>query len=239
MRILVLADIHSNWEALAAIDESFDACLVIGDIVDYGPNPAPCIDWVRRNADTSVRGNHDHAIAQRVIGRGSSGYRRLAAAVRPYHWEVLDPFDLKYLGRLPVMQHIRLGDLRLLLVHATPRDPLDEYLTDDAEQWRQRLEGIEADIVCVGHTHVPFCLSLGDTRVLNPGSVGQPRDGNPHASYAIVEDGTVSLHRVEYDIEASVRQMQSTGLAEWTARLYGELLRRGGQLTREEMDAIV
>ncbi len=238
MRILVLADIHSNWAALSAIREEFDACLVVGDIVDYGTEPLPCIDWVHRHATAAVRGNHDHAIAQRVAGRGLSGFRRLAAVVRPYHWSVLDPQRMKYLGRLPVMQHVRLGATRFLLVHATPRDPMDEYLTADAEQWRQRLEGVEADIVCVGHSHIPFHLQLDGIQVLNPGSVGQPRDGDARAAYALIEDGQVSFHRVEYDIDAALEQMRLTGLPDWVVRLNAAILRTGGRLTREQMDAI-
>lgn len=225
--------------ALSAIREEFDACLVVGDLVDYGTDPAPCIDWVHRHAKAVVRGNHDHAVAQRVIGRGESGFRRLAAAVRPQHWNVLSPQQLKYLGRLPVMQHVQLGDIRFLLVHATPRDPLDEYLGADPEQWQQRLEGTHAGIVCVGHSHAPFHLQLNGVQVLNPGSVGQPRDGDPRASYAVIEDGVVSLRRVEFDIDAAIEQVRSTGLPDWVVRFNAAVWRNGGRLTREEMDAII
>ncbi|WP_437203885.1 metallophosphoesterase family protein [Planctomicrobium sp. SH664] len=238
MRTLVVADIHSNWAALRSIQEEFDRCIVLGDIVDYGTHPLPCIDWVRRHADATVRGNHDHAVAQRVVATGSSGFRRLAAAARPLHWDLIDPQRTKFLARLPVTAHFRADQWNMLLVHATPRDPMDEYLGEDAQAWRQRLEGAQADFVCVGHSHMPFHLNLGNVQVLNPGSVGQPRDGDPRAAYAIIEDGQVTLKRVEYDIDECLAQMREAGMADWAVRLSELVLRRGGNLTREEMDAI-
>ena len=228
MRILVLADIHSNWQALSAIDEQYDACLFLGDLVDYGTDPLPCVDWVRTHVTQAIRGNHDHAVAQRIPARGGPGFKGLTAATRPLHWQYLDPQQLQFLGQLPVTKHFDLGDLSFLLVHATPRDPMDEYLTDDLDAWRDRLDGVDADFVCVGHTHVPAHLDLGHIQVLNPGSVGQPRDGDPRCSYAVIDDGRVSLRRVEYDIDAAIQQMYEAGLAGPELRLAESILRSGG-----------
>ena len=93
MKILVLADIHANWPALAAIaaKETFDACLFAGDLVDYGTDPVPCVEWIREHARAAVRGNHDHAVAQKVSARGGTGFRQLAAITRPLQWAVLQP----------------------------------------------------------------------------------------------------------------------------------------------------
>ncbi len=239
MRILVIADIHSNWAALQSIPDDYDRCLVLGDVVDYGTDPLPCLDWVRRNADVCVRGNHDHAIAQNITATGTSGFRRLAGVTRPLHWDLLSSRHLKFLGRLPVTAYFRESGLRLFLLHATPRDPMDEYLTNDAEGWRQRLTDIDADIVCVGHSHMPFHLDLDGIQVLNPGSVGQPRDGDWRASYAIIEDGQVSLHRVEYDLEAAIRQMRTSGIPDWAVDLNAAVLRGGGVLSKEEMASYI
>jgi putative phosphoesterase len=237
MRTLILADIHSNWPALAAIREPFDRCLVIGDLVDYGTDPIPCLDWVRDHADLVVRGNHDHAVAQHVLPRNGGGFRRLAAATRPLHWDMLDVAQLRYLSRLPVTNRCEVNGQRTLLVHATPRDPLDEYLAQDPAAWEERLADVDADLICVGHTHVPFVLEIGGRTVLNPGSVGQPRDGDPRASYAVIDDGRIELRRVTYDIDATLRQMRSTPVEPWAIELSAALLSSGGQLTREEMDA--
>lgn len=230
MKILLLADIHANWTALSAIDESFDACLFLGDLVDYGTDPVPCVEWVREHATAAIRGNHDHAVAQNVAARGGMGYRELAAATRPLQWKVLEPLHLKYLARLPLTQNVRLGDRKFFLVHATPRDPLDEYLLQDAAAWQSRLAGIDADFICVGHTHVPFHLKLDGVQIINPGSVGLPRDGDPRAAYAVIEDGRVELRRVAYDIDATLRQMQAAGLDARGMYLAESALRSGGKM---------
>lgn len=229
MKILILADIHANWQALSAINETFDACLFLGDLVEYGVEPIPCIEWVRAHATYAIRGNHDHSVAQRVPPPVGSGFRELAGATRRIHWDVLRPSHLKYLSQLPVTQNFTLDGVRFHLVHATPRDPMDEYLAADPEAWRGRLANINADFLCVGHTHIPFHLDLGDCQILNPGSVGQPRDGDPRAAYAVIENGKVELKRVEYDIEAAVRQIELSGIESRLVELASQVLRTGGR----------
>lgn len=227
MRILLVADIHSNWPALKAIQETFDACLVLGDIVDYGTDPGPCVDWVRKNATYAIRGNHDHAVVQQVAARAGNGLKGLAAAARPMQRKLLDASQLKYLSKLPVTQSFRIDGRSFLMVHATPRDPLDEYLADDPAQWRDVLRTVDADFVCVGHTHLPFEIEVDGIRVVNPGSVGQPRDGDPRCSYATIEDGLVQFHRVDYDISETIRQMRSTGMDASAVQLADSMLRTG------------
>ena len=229
MRILVLADIHSNWPALAAVQEPFDACLFVGDLVDYGTDPVPCINWIRKHATASVRGNHDHAVAQRIPVRKVSGLHRLAAATRPLHWKLLSGLHMKYLTRMPVTRKVTLDGKRFYLVHATPRDPFDEYLREDKSAWEARLNGIDADFVLVGHTHIPFALQLDGPMVINPGSIGQPRDGDPRAAYAIIENGKVELRRVEYDIDATLKHMRDSGVDSDSLDLADMVLRSGGR----------
>jgi putative phosphoesterase len=235
MKILILADIHANWPALSAIHETFDACFVLGDLVDYGTDPVPCVEWVSRYATCSIRGNHDHAVAQRVPARGGPGFRSLAAATRALQWKLLEPLHIKYLARLPVTQTLRLDNRNFLLVHATPRDPLDEYLLQDPAGWKARLESVEADFVCVGHSHVQFQLDIKGVQVINPGSVGQPRDGDPRCAYAIIENGRVEFRRVEYDIDATLRQMQEVGVEPWAVAATASVLRSGGKLLPEQV----
>ena len=228
MRILLLADIHANWPALAAINERFDACLFLGDVVDYAADPVPCIDWVRRHAHAVVRGNHDHSVAQRVSVKPAGSFRRLAAAMRPRHFEVLNDEHLTWLARMPVMHRIELDGLRFLMIHATPRDPMDEYLDPHPELWNQRLEHLDADFVCVGHTHIPMHLKLDRMQVVNPGSVGQPRDGDPRAAYAVIENGRVEFRRVPYNIDRTIQQMREAGIDEDAVAIADSVLRRGG-----------
>ncbi len=230
MKILLLADIHSNWPALAAIKETYDVCLFLGDLVDYATDPLPCIDWVRAHATAAVRGNHDHAVAQRIPAKHGSGLRGLAAATRPIHWRMLTPPRVKYLARLPLTKRIVVDEQPFYLVHGTPRDPLDEYLLQDPEAWRLRVESINADFVCVGHTHIPFHIDLGKMQVVNPGSVGQPRDGDPRCAYAVIENGQVSLRRVAYDIDATLRQMSTAGVDAAAVEIAESVLKTGGRV---------
>ena len=227
MRILVVADIHGNWPALQAIEENYDVCVCLGDLVDYGLEPVPCIEWVRRNARHVVRGNHDHGVAQNVIITGKNGFKYLTSVTRPLTRAQLDERDIRYLASMPLTQAATFDELRFLLVHATPRDPLDEYAPPDAEFWSRRLEGVEADVVCVGHTHYPYILEVGEKLVLNPGSVGLPRDGDPRASYAIVEERRVELKRVEYPIDTTIQTIHASPLPDAAKDLLADVLRTG------------
>jgi len=234
MKILLLSDIHANWPALVAIRESFDVCLFMGDLVDYGTNPVPCIEWIRTHATAAIRGNHDHAVAQRVPARNGGGFKSLTAATRPINWKLLDSARMKFLARLPVTRHVVINDVRFFLVHGTPRDPLDEYLEADGDAWNVRLQDVDADYVCVGHTHSPFRLDLGRLQVINPGSVGQPRDGDARCSYAVIENGAVEIRRVEYDIDATLAQMKETGIDADALDLAESVLRSGGSATKRD-----
>ena len=230
MRILVIADIHGNWPALEAIasKESFDCCWCLGDIVDYGPFGAECVDWVREHCQYVVRGNHDHAVAQFVNGRGDDGYRYLARVTRELMWQQLSDDQLRYLARLPISQDIVLDQRVAHLYHATPRDAMDEYLGPDEKVWQERVAGLYGHLLCVGHTHLPFVLTLGDRIVLNPGSVGQPRDGDPRASYAVIEDGQIQLHRIEYRVDLVVDAIRATDWPERAKEWLVAVLEHGG-----------
>jgi len=152
----------------------------------------------------------------------------MSAAMRPHHYSVLHDEHISWLARMPVTTRIELDGLRFVLVHATPRDPMDEYLEAQPELWRQRLEHINADFVCVGHTHIPMHLRLDSQQVINPGSVGQPRDGDPRAAYAVIDRGRVEFRRVPYDIDRTLRQMREAGIEESVIGLAESVLRRGG-----------
>jgi len=227
MRVLVVSDLHANSAALAAVQETFDVCVCLGDLVEYGPDPASCIEWVRANKAITVRGNHDHGTAQNVAVHGISGFRYLTMMTRRATVAKISPTDRRFLADLPLTQMLTIGKLKFLLVHASPRDPLDEYVPSEATAWESRLTGIKVDFVLAGHTHIPFTLQAGQTTVLNPGSVGLPRDGDPRASYAIIEDGKVEMKRVEYDIEATIAAVQATDLNPMAKQLLTDAYRAG------------
>lgn len=227
MRILLVSDIHSNWPALEAVRETFDICLCLGDLVDYGVEPAPCIDWVRRNAAHCVRGNHDHGSAQGVAVNGVAGFRFLTAATRPITCSKLNEDDRRFLARMPLTKYLTLNGKRFLVIHATPRDPMDEYAPADVDFWKRRLEGIDVDYVVCGHTHQPYILQVGNTTVINPGSVGLPRDKDPRASYAIIADDTIEMKRIEYPIERSIEAVMASELSQKAKDLLVEVYRTG------------
>jgi putative phosphoesterase len=228
MRVLVVADIHGNRAALEAIREPFDACLCVGDIVDYGPEPAACIDWVRANATHAVRGNHDHGVAQNVEVTGAGGFRYLTAVTRPLSVSQINPEQRRFLAALPTSRMFTLGRKRFLLIHATPRDPMDEYAPPDPDFWRARLAGLGVDYVVTGHTHQPYTLEVDGTLVVNPGSVGLSRDGDPRAAYAVIEDGQVQLKRADYPVEETLRAVEAFNPDAIAREMLGDVLRTGG-----------
>ncbi len=227
MRILVVADIHGNWPALNAIKEPHDVCLLLGDLVDYGVDPLPCVRWALENAHHAVRGNHDHGVAQGVAVTGDQGFRYLTRVTRPFQWESLGPEERRYLLQLPLTKRVTLAGRRFLLVHGTPRDPLDEYLMIDHETWARRVQNADAEIVCVGHSHLQFNIVVNNVVILNPGSVGMPRDGDPRAAYAVIDNGRIELKRVEYPVEDAIARVRESNLPDRAKLLLAECLRTG------------
>jgi len=227
MRILVVSDIHANWPALAAIDEPYDVCVCLGDLVDYGPDPAECVRWAMEHARYAIRGNHDHGVAQGIPVSGETGYRYLTRVTRPQMWDALGGDERRFLLQLPLTHRVTLDGRRFLMVHATPRDPLDEYLMKDPKVWAKRVHNVEADVVCVGHSHMQFNLVVDGVMVLNPGSVGQPRDGDPRAAYAIIDDNKVELKRVAYPVEETVARIEASPIPDRAKELLAHSLRFG------------
>ena len=231
MRALVVSDLHGNAAALEAVVAAargpFDAVLCLGDVVDYGPDPVCCVNWSMHTATHAVRGNHDHGAAQDVEIVGASGFRYLTMTTRRHTLASLTPAHRRYLGSLPTTKLLTLSGQRAMMVHASPRDPMDEYVPADPDAWAARLGGLAVDFLFVGHTHVPFSLRAGRTTVVNPGSVGLPRDGNSRARYALFEDGVVTLHETDYDVERTVAAVMAADLEPLAKQMLADCYRRG------------
>jgi len=228
MRLLIVSDLHANAVALERVSQDADAVVVLGDLVDYGPDPEAAIKWVREHATYAVRGNHDDAVASNghTFARGSLA--GVAEETASWTRSRLSQADLDYLGSLPLTTSFSFGGASFLAVHATPADPLHPYILPDAsEHWSTELSLADAEWLLVGHTHLPFAAQFGSKTVVNPGSVGQPRDGLPLASYAVWEDGDVSLVRRQYDIAAVVQQLDTTDLSADARRRLATVLRTG------------
>ena len=248
MRVLIISDIHGNVDALRALDEQVmrggrppHAVMVLGDLVDYGPDPAAVIDWVRSHATDGIAGNHDYAMATGGDCRSSTLFRPFAVATRECTRRNLNQERLRWLGTLPYGR--RLGPPHeWFLVHATPRAPLFEYLGAAAPdgEWRAACGPLQQStkVVLVGHSHEPFIRVVDGRTIVNPGSLGLPKDGDPRASYAWFEDGRFSLHRLPYDVDRAVTRLEALPLPREITVPLAAVLRTGdskalAQPTRE------
>ncbi len=228
MKTLLVSDIHANFEALQRLPEDIDEVFFLGDVVDYGPDPRPCIQWLRERRAVVVRGNHDHAVAKGVWCGCSDLFREASATTRERMWTLLERADLDYLDSFPYEEEISREGVKFYLVHATPSHPLHPYVRpSEIERWGREIARNDADVFLVGHTHLPMILRLGRKLAVNPGSVGQPRDGDPRASFAIIEDGEPRLERVSYDVETTVRRLEQMELPDRVVRQLSGLLRTG------------
>jgi diadenosine tetraphosphatase ApaH/serine/threonine PP2A family protein phosphatase len=234
---LILSDIHANLEALSAVLGAaagrYDKTLCLGDLVGYGADPNPICEWSRANVTAIVRGNHDRA----CCGNESlEDYRPAAAASALWTEEQLAAANREYLEALP-RGPLRYDDFDL--THGSPDDE-DEYLITPADAAPLR-DSLMAQLTFFGHTHVqggflvaryaakripaPGVLELEQDHfyLVNPGSVGQPRDGDPRAAYAIYtpEQRIVEYFRVAYDIDKAASKIRAAGLPTVLAeRLY-------------------
>ena len=228
MRVAVISDLHANWAALQALPGGYDAILCTGDLVDYGAEPEPVLRFIRERVFAVVQGNHDYAVGTGQDCRCSALFRPASVATRQLMRRVLGPADLAFLAALPASARLTLGGQRIALFHATPRDPRFRYLlaTAPAAEWERELEGIDADLVLLGHTHRPVVFKVGAVTVANAGSLGLPTDGDPQASFAVIEDGEVRLQRFAYPVEEAVRTVEAA-FDRPTATFLSRVLRTG------------
>jgi predicted phosphodiesterase len=227
MKIVIISDIHGNFDALSALPEAYDELWVLGDLVNYGPEPAAVIDFVAPKAAVIVSGNHDYSIGYNHDPRCSTRFREMAEATRRYTNSVLSMEHKHFLRHLPRFVETVRNGTRFYICHAIPSDPLFGYCQADSPRWLTEVEGISADLVLVGHTHVPFVQSFGSRHVVNPGSLGQPKTGSPQARYAIWEDGKIELKSYSYPIERAVAKVQALPIPENLRDELSAILRTG------------
>jgi predicted phosphodiesterase len=230
MRVAVISDVHANRHALDAVLEALDAeqpdavwCL--GDTVGYGPQPNECCELVRPRSDVCLVGNHD-LVALGEIDTGD--FNVDAAAAAKWTAEVLDDASREFLSALEPVAMVE----GVALYHASARDPVWEYILSE-EAAAATLELAEAQLVLVGHSHIALALREGPAGLiggglapggtelelegrwlLNPGSVGQPRDGDPRAAWLLLdlEERRASFRRVDYPVDRTQAEMRERGL---------------------------
>lgn len=214
MRILILSDLHGNTWALEAILRAagpVEAVLFAGDAVNYGPSPRGVLAWLRRAGAVAVRGNHDHAVAFGGDPKAAPRKALLAQACLDWTRKALRPEDLAYLRSLPLYAVWAADHTRFALVHGSLQDPLYDYRLDPQageEALLEAAESLRAEVVVFGHTHLPFVRRIGRKLFVNPGSAGQPLDGDPRASFALYEGGEVRLYRVGYNLEGLLEALK-------------------------------
>lgn len=224
MKLALISDVHANLIALRAVLEDMatrgvDAILCAGDVVGYYPYPVETIALFQEKHITSIQGNHDRA----VINAGSLDLNPMARSAVAWTASNIDAPSLSFLRGLPRSLHIVRDGVRIAIYHGAPFDD-DHYVFED-EADEDLLRMAECDLLVLGHTHVPFIRRHVKGMIVNPGSVGQPRDGDPDASYAIydTERRTAIYLRIPYDITEVVERTLNAGLP----RSLADRLRQG------------
>ncbi len=232
MRYAIIADIHANLAAFTAVLDDIkrggevEELWCLGDVVGYGPDPHQCLELLRQYKHICIAGNHDWA----AIGKIDTSNFNPDAAIAS-HWtaQQLSSGDIKYLESLPLVTEKD----DFTLAHGSPREPIWEYLLSVSSA-KENFAHFRSQFCLVGHSHVPLIFRYGadgvctfsqflpnikrvldkSRMIVNPGGVGQPRDGDPRASYAIYDSDTrlVTLRRVTYDINATQARMATYNL---------------------------
>lgn len=238
MRIAIVSDIHSNYVALETVLDalgSVDQLWNLGDTIGYGPRPNQCMAAMSQSANVFIAGNHDLACIEKI---DLNDFNADARTANIWNGQQLHQEHREKLGSLPPKLE---ADERFLVAHGSPRDPIWEYLLTSI-QARDNFDAFEQQVCFVGHSHVPVVFRIrangrlddpylppaGETLelepdvryLINPGSVGQPRNQDPRAAYAILDPdaGTVRFMRVEYDIAKTQRQMREAQLPQALVR---------------------
>lgn len=217
-RVAVVSDVHSNLEALQAVLSKVEGLDVwcLGDLVGYGANPNEVVEMLRDRGAVALMGNHDQA----VITGETGGFNPRAAMAARWTRNILDQHNVSYLESLPIERRLRIGTVDGYLAHGSPDSPLWEYVDPrtHSQLFGYYLRKLGVGFIGLGHTHLPFTAEVdGGGMVFNPGSVGQPRDGDRRAAYAVLslgKRGTVSAEsfRVEYDFETAASKIVAAGL---------------------------
>lgn len=236
--ITIFSDIHANYPALRAVLDDIDRrglqnLYCLGDLVGYGVSPNEVIAAIRDRNIPTLMGNYDQGVGNDSDDCGCAYTSPEAEALgkRSIAWSNAhtSPENKAFLRTLPFQFPLQLGDLRLLLVHGSPRK-VNEYLYEDRpdRSLERLLDQSEADVLICGHTHKPYHRVLPSGRhVINDGSVGKPKDGDPRAAYIVLSvqgrDLNVEFKRVMYDIELAAQAIEASEMPDE----YAGMLRAG------------
>lgn len=214
MKIAIISDIHGNYEALKNVLHKIDEMNIskiycLGDVVGYYSQVNECCDELRKRNIPSLMGNHDWYMA----GGGYCPRSRSVNDCLAYQRKVITAENLNWVKSFQLQFEID----NIKMVHGGWADPIDEYLTEPNEEYFSKVEG---EIFFSGHTHLQTLQNFKNKTYCNPGSVGQPRDGDPRAAFATIENNSIHLHRVEYNMEKVFELMDKAGFNDY---YYGSL----------------
>ncbi|PLV60397.1 metallophosphoesterase [Thermotoga sp. KOL6] len=227
MKLAFLGDVHGNLEALEAVlrdieGRGIDEIFCLGDLVGYGPDPEAVVQTIKAKGIKTIMGNYDDAVgfSRENCGCSYAPGRESEVGDISLKWTIEHTSeDTKdFLRTLPKRLSFEVEGVRFLLVHGSPLNELLEYVkpTTSAKRLKEIIESVEENIVVNGHTHLPMTKWVGGKLILNPGSVGRPKDGDSRASYIIVEvnKGVVWFEfvRVSYDVKKTVEKIVKNGL---------------------------
>jgi predicted phosphodiesterase len=223
VKFLIVSDTHANLEALEAIREAadYDRLLFLGDAVDYGPDPEAVVDILREEANAKgvlVQGNHDEGVATPPEEFDDAWWSPLATATMQYSRGRLSREQVAFLGGLPKTATVDLGaGGKALLCHGVPASNHEYLWPDLPDGTLRRLLGNDTDgfrYLLVGHTHQQFERTFGALQIANPGSAGQPRDGDPRVGYGVFDtaEGSLALRRLKYPVERTVAKIRERAM---------------------------
>ncbi len=233
MRVLIISDVHGNIDALKKICETerYDAVWFLGDLTDYGPNPDEVLDYLRSlKPEVWVTGNHDYANAYDVdCGCGEKTHKLSVYTRKNITKKLLSAEDIAFLKSLPLNKTMEMDGKKYYFVHGCPSNPLYGYMFRFDPECMKDEKGMPLSIefLLYGHTHFPVIGEFESVKYLNPGSTGQPRDGDWRASYAILEDGKIHLRRIEYPVEKTIQKLKQIVKNKDMMAMLESLLRNG------------
>jgi protein phosphatase len=212
MKLMVISDIHGNIDALqaACAKEDYDKLIFLGDAVDYGPDPDKVIDFLRSNSDVNIMGNHDNAVLTGSSCNCSFDMLELSDYTREnISMKLLDKNDLDFMKTFKLNLDINIDGQKIYMTHASPYNNLDGYLfANEAEKvFRDKQFFDSHDYILIGHTHF---MMVYRNRIINPGSVGQPRDFTGKPSYALIDtkNHSISFKKFEYDNKKMLEKLR-------------------------------
>lgn len=221
MRLAAIGDIHSNIYALESVIEDIntsnvDFILCTGDLVGYAPFPNEVIDLVRQNNILTIQGNYDKAIgnSEIICGCDYKDEKQLEKATMSVMFtnDTVNETNREYLKQLPKQIRINTGEYELLMVHGSPRK-INEYLYEESEAAKEVTSDLKEDILICGHTHKPYHNIVNGKHIINAGSVGKPKHGNPNATYVLIDiiqdDIKVTFKEIPYDYEKTAKAIEA------------------------------